>query len=572
MITADLLSAVPLFATLPETERATIAAHAADVRLQQDEWLVLEGMAPAFFALIEGSLAVFKHIAGEDRELTTYAPGDFFGEVPLLLGSSAIASLKATTPSRVLRIEPDDFHRMITTCAKLNGEILRMMALRVGRLQQVVIDTPASTVVVVGHRHDLACHDVRDFLSRNRIAFTWVDPGDAAAARELPADFAAHRVRLPAVLLPDESRLEAPSFRALAEALGLQTTGRGVEYDLAIIGAGPSGLAAAVYGASEGLCTVLVERVAAGGQAGTSSRIENYLGFPAGLSGDELSARAQQQARRFGAELMVARSVCGLDSGLGATSRGLVLDGGERIAARSMILATGVQWRRLTIPGADRLTGRGVFYGASRSEAPGLHGRTVHIVGGGNSAGQAAMLFSAHAEAVVMLVRGRTLAASMSYYLIEQLASKENVRVEFEQEVVAVEGESRIEAVVTRDGPTGRETRRASDGLFIFIGARAETDWLPPMVIRDQWGYVCTGRDVVDLIHPLDGTPQPGVPDDYVWPRARDPYLLETSVPGIFAAGDVRHGSVKRVASGVGEGSMAVAFVHQYLGEASAVS
>jgi thioredoxin reductase (NADPH) len=367
---------------------------------------------------------------------------------------------------------------------------------------------------------------------------------------------------LPLVILPGGRRLPAPSFRELAEIVGLQTVPKHSDYDVVIIGGGPAGLAAAVYGASEGLSTVLVERVACGGQAGTSSRIENYLGFPAGLSGDDLSVKARQQALRFGAELLVTRAVASIEAGNASEADGaphvVVLDDGARLTTKAIVIATGVQWRRLEARGMERLTGRGVCYGAARTEALGIRGRRVHIVGGGNSAGQAAMLFSNYAESVTMLVRGLSLAASMSQYVVSQLATKANVAVEAQTEVVAVEGTDRLEGLELAVGPSRRRERRDSDALFVFIGAQAETSWLPEGILRNRWGYICTGRDAQDLL---------GERGADAWPLDRDPFLLETSVPGIFAAGDVRHGSIKRVASSVGAGSMAIAFVQQYLAE-----
>jgi thioredoxin reductase (NADPH) len=572
MITAEALTRVPLFACLPADERASLAARAADVRLQQDEWLLQEGQTAAFFALLDGKLSVMKSVSGRDQQLTTYGPGDYFGEVPLLLGSPAVASVRAIEPARVMRLEPADFHDLISHCRVLNGEIMKTMAKRVGRIQQVVAESTINAATLIGRREDLACVALRDFLSRNRVMFAWRDLDDVEAVDRLVYDtIIASRddvhtafagVTMPLVILADGRRLEAPSARELAEAVGLQTTPRRTDYDVVIVGGGPAGLAAAVYGASEGLGTLLVERVACGGQAGTSSRIENYLGFPAGLSGDELSGKARQQALRFNAELLVARSVESVELGnptvAGAADHTVVLDDGTRLTTRSIIMANGVQWRRLNTPGLDRLTGHGVYYGAAATEAFAIRGRRVHIVGGGNSAGQAAMLFSSYAESVTMLVRGTSLAASMSQYLIDQLAAKANVTVETDAEVVAVAGADRLEAIDVEVGRDRRRERRESDALFVFIGAHAETGWLPERVIRDQWGYVCTGRDVMDLVDEREaGT----------WPLDRDPYLLETSVPGIFAAGDVRHGSIKRVASSVGEGSMAIAFVHQYLAE-----
>ena len=572
MITADLLTRIPLFAKVPYDERASLAARAADVRLHQDEWLILEGQTPAFFALLEGRLALHKNIAGRDTQLMTYEPGEYFGEVPLLLASPAVASVKATEPARVMRLDPTDFHDLITHCKVLNGEIMKTMAERVGRLQQIVADTPLTAATLIGRQADLACLELREFLVRNRVNFAWRDLDDSDAIDRLVCDgiltSADHATTafaetvMPLVVLRDGTRMEAPSFRDLAEALGLQTTPRRDSYDVVIIGGGPAGLGAAVYGASEGLCTLLVERTACGGQAGTSSRIENYLGFPGGLSGDDLSSRAYQQALRFDAELLVARSVASIEPGdpmsAERSAHTITLDDGTRLTTKAIVMASGVQWRQLDTPGIKRLTGHGVYYGAASMEALSMRGRRVHLIGGGNSAGQAALKFSSYAESVTMLVRGPSLAASMSQYLIDQLAAKENVTIECQAEVISVEGADHLEAINLGVGPSRRRERRESDALFVFIGAYAQTDWLPEKLIRDRWGYICAGRDVMDLLaERAVGT----------WPLERDPYLLETSVPGIFAAGDVRHGSIKRVASSVGEGSMAIAFVHQYLAE-----
>ena len=301
-----------------------------------------------------------------------------------------------------------------------------------------------------------------------------------------------------------------------------------------------------MYGASEGLRTIVIEREAPGGQAGTSSRIENYLGFPSGVSGDELASRALQQAGRLGAEILVTRSITRID----AAKRQVHLDGGDVLRARTIILACGVAWRQLSIDGFDRLAGKGISYGAARSEAAGTHGLDVHIVGAGNSAGQAAMFFSNHARSVTVLCRGDTLEKSMSRYLVDQLATRSNIRTMYRTEVVAAHGDVSLEAIDVRNGATAETTRLESGGLFIFIGADAETAWLPPEIALDRHGYVLTGSDVRAAGR---------------WELERDPYLLETSVPGVFACGDVRFGPVKRVAAAVGEGSMAIAFVHQYL-------
>jgi thioredoxin reductase (NADPH) len=556
MITAELLTRISLFAKVPDNERASLASRAADVHLRKDEWLLVEGQAPAFFGLLEGRIDVFKSVGGRDQRVSTYGPGDYFGEVPLLLGSPAIASLQATEPSRLMRLEPADFLYLVSHCPVMSSEITKTMAARVGRISQLAVDSQGPQVTVLGHAQDSECYKIREFLSSNRIGFIWRQPdngssngGEAAA---------------PVVVLADGSRLEAPSLRSLAKAVGLQTEPRHDSYDVVIVGGGPAGLAAAVYGASEGLRTLLVERTACGGQAGTSSRIENYLGFPGGLGGNELSERACRQALRFGAELVVSRPVERLDpADIGAEEGAchtVVLEEGIRISAQTVILATGVEWRRLRVPGIERLVGHGVYYGAARTEAMRMQGRTVHLIGGGNSAGQAALLFADYAKSVTMLVRGSSLAASMSQYLVNELEAKDNVTVETNAEVVGVQGADALEAIEVVTGPARRRERRDSDALFVLIGGQPATSWLPERIIRDQWGFVCTGRDVMDLL--AERPPA-------TWPLARDPYLLETSAPGILAAGDVRHGSIKRCSAGVGEGSTAIAVVHQYLAELS---
>jgi thioredoxin reductase (NADPH) len=312
------------------------------------------------------------------------------------------------------------------------------------------------------------------------------------------------------------------------------------------VGGGPAGLAAAVYGASEGLRTLVVECEAPGGQAGTSSRIENYLGFPSGISGDELASRALRQAKRLGAEILVARRVVRIDP----ARHWIELDGGEIIRSRTIIIATGVSWRKLAIEGFDRLIGKGVYYGAARSEADATQGMDIHLIGAGNSAGQAAMFFANHASTVSLVVRGPSIADSMSQYLVEQIRGKSNIRVLLQSEVKAAHGEGQLEAIDILDRASGATRRQDCSGLFVFIGADAETQWLPPEVARSNRGYVLTGVEV---------------PRGGAWKGTRDPFLLETSVPGIFACGDVRMSPVKRVASAVGEGSMAIAFVHQYI-------
>lgn len=554
MITPDLLRNIPLLSSLPEPELAVIAARAADISLRTGDWLLQEGEVPSFFIVISGRLTVLKTVDGKDRVLTHYEAGDFAGELPLLLGSPAIASLRAEVPSRVARLDATDFRELIVACTALNAQMLQKMATRVAGLQQLTLEIPVNTVTIIGHRYDLACHDLRNFLTRNHVAFRWYDPREPEAAVALGAQPDVDAV-FPVVLFADGRRMVAPVFRAVAEALGLQTKPSKVTYDVAIVGGGPAGLAAAVYGASEGLQTVLIEREAPGGQAATSSRIENYLGFPTGVSGDELGTRAHHQAKRFGAEIVVGRHALGIDANPSRSARTILLDDGERVDTKSIIIATGVAWRSLDIPGADRLAGKGLYYGAARTEALAMRGLDIFLVGGGNSAGQAAMFFANYARTVTILIRGESLEASMSHYLIAQLGTKGNISLKPRTLVTSLEGETQLEALQLEDRTTNVRSRVRADALFVFIGADAETTWLPQEIIRDARDYICTGRDVMDLVSDDKGT----------WPLPRDPYLLETSIPGIFAVGDVRHGSIKRVASGVGEGSMAIAFVHQYL-------
>jgi thioredoxin reductase (NADPH) len=555
MITTEALSHIPLFESARDEALETILSRSADVRVKAGDWIVLEGEAAAFYVVVEGRCEIVKMIAGAEQVVDVVEPGGFFGEVPLLLGSGFLAGVRTTMPSRLMRLEAVDFHELVARCPNANHQILAEMARRVTGLQQASIAAPIMSVTVLGRRDDFACYDLRDFLARNQIGFRWLDPGDTAAiqAAGVPLELL-HADNYPAVLFADRSHLIKPAYPELAQRLGLQTAPRKTTYDVAIVGAGPAGLSAALYGASEGLQTVLVECRAPGGQAGTSSRIENYLGFPAGVSGDDLASRAFHQAKRFGAEVIVTRQATSIEPRDGSgTTHAIVLDCGNRVQTKAIVLATGVTWRRLTLPGADALLGRGVYYGASRTEALGARGKDIFLIGGGNSAGQAAMLFSGYARSVTIMVRGEKLAASMSQYLIDELKKKENVQIEYTCECVSVTGSGHLESIEVAY-KNGEQKTFPADMLFIFIGSEPETKWLPEALIRDAQGFICTGRDVLDL-QPAGAT------------RARDPYLLETSIPGIFAAGDVRHGSMKRVASSVGEGSMAIALVHQYIGE-----
>ncbi len=407
----------------------------------------------------------------------------------------------------------------------------------------------AGGVRVIGHRFSKESHDLRDFLARNRVPARFLDVERDGEARELLTVAGVEADRLPVALLEDGAVLERPTILELATRLGIAGQPAHEHYDLVIVGGGPAGLAAAVYGASEGLRTVMIEREAPGGQAGQSSRIENYLGFPEGLSGSQLAGRATTQARRLGAELLTVQDVVGLR--VEGSGRIVELSDGGTLSANCVLVASGVSYRQLEAPGFAELSGAGIYYGAAMSEARACADQHVVIIGGANSAGQAAVYFSGYAGRVTMLVRGPSLERSMSHYLIEQIAMKPNVDVRTKSEAAAAEGEDGHLRRLRVRGPDGDEVLDA-DACFVFIGAAPRTDWLEGVVARDQRGFILAGRDAQ-----ADG-----------WPLKRDPYLLETSVPGVFVAGDVRARSIKRVASAVGEGSMAVSLVHQYLVDA----
>jgi thioredoxin reductase (NADPH) len=410
---------------------------------------------------------------------------------------------------------------------------------------------PVPSTKVVGHRWSARSSDVREFLARNQVPYRWYS-SDEPEGQRLLAAAGQDDQRLPLVITPDGTPLVAPEAPELAARVGLATTPTADFYDLVVIGGGPAGLGAAVYGASEGLRTVLVERSATGGQAGQSSRIENYLGFPDGVSGAQLTDRARRQAAKFGAEILTAREVTGLE--VSGAARIVRFSDGSAVAAHSVILATGVSYRQLEAPGTADLTGCGVYYGSALTEAPACQGQDIYIVGGANSAGQAAMYLSRGAKSVTLLVRGADLSASMSHYLIQQIAEAPNISVRTHTVVEAAHGSGHLEQLTLRDVETGRSELVDAQWVFVFIGAAPLTDWLDGTVLRDERGFILAGPDLTP-----GGRPPAG------WELDRPPYHLETNVPGVFVAGDARAESAKRVASAVGEGAMAVMLVHRYL-------
>jgi thioredoxin reductase (NADPH) len=547
VFTPEELRQAKIFACLDEAECARLAHSIADVRLEPGEWVFREGAPALFYVLLEGRVRIVLDVHGKQTEFPEYElkPGEFLGEVPLLLGTPTFGSLRAQTSCRIARLDKQQFHHFIRDSKEARSMILETLGERLLLIQERSLSLPTSRVLIFGRNKDEDCHNIREFLSANRIPYEWIDRD--RYPEQVPAGVS-DDPDCPAVTVDGQLFSEPPTTRQVADALQLQTKPNRDSYDVVIVGAGPAGMAAGVYGSSEGLSVLIVERCAAGGQAGTSSRIENYLGFPEGISGDDLTGRGFKQATRFGAEVALTRSVEKITpSGEGYVCE---FDGGQSVSARAVVLATGVDWRRLQAKGEDRLLGHGIFYGAARQEATNVVGKKVFIVGGGNSAGQAAMFLSSYAAEVKILVRGEGLKLSMSQYLIDQIASKANIKVLPHTQVISVEGENFLERIETRiQAPHEAEKILSyeADALFVMIGADASTSWLPGDLERDPRGYICTGRDLT------------------TWKLDRHPFPLETSSPGVFAAGDVRHNSIKRVSSGVGEGSMAIAFIHQYL-------
>src|SRR5271156_5348022 len=496
MFTPEDLRQAKIFARLDEAECARLAHTIPAVPLQPGGWVFREGAPALFYVLLEGSVRIVLDVHGKQTEFPQYElkPGEFLGEVPLLMGTPTFGSLRAQTSCRMARLDKQQFHHLIRDSKEARTLILETLGERLLLIQQRSLSLPTSRVLIFGRNRDADCHNIRTFLSANRIPYEWVDR-DRYPER-VPAGVS-DDPDCPAVTVDGQLFIEPPTTRQVADALKLQTKPDRDNYDVVVVGAGPAGMAAGVYGSSEGLRVLIVERCAAGGQAGTSSRIENYLGFPEGISGEDLTGRGFKQATYFGAEVALTRSV----EKLTPSSEGYVceLDGGQSVSARAVVLATGVDWRRLQAKGEDRLLGRGVFYGAARQEAINVVGKKVFIVGGGNSAGQAAMFLSSYAAEVKVLVRGEGLKLSMSQYLIDQIASKANIKALPHTQVISVEGENSLERIETRiQAPHEAEKILGcqADALFVMIGADACTSWLPMELERDPRGYLCTGRDL----------------------------------------------------------------------------
>ena len=545
MITVAELATIPLFSTLAENELEYVVRSVEDIHLTPGEYVAHEGEGRFLAVVVSGKTELTKLVNGVERVIGIRLPGELGGEIPMILGTPLPASMRAVEPSRVLKLSVEVFHTLAAMAPQVSATVGAAALERQEMLRAATAQPLEPAMFVIGPPLDPGVHTAESFLHRNQIPHDRRDPDDPAAVARAGAGTAV-AAPYPVVELRDGTRLVAPTMRVIATVAGLTVAPSRALYDLVIVGGGPAGLTAAVNGASEGLHTGLIESFAPGGQAGTSTRIENYTGFPFGVSGDDLASRALQQAQRLGAEIVVTRRVEGIDP----AELTVRLDGGDVLRTRSIVLAMGVEWRRLKLDSVDRLVGSGVYYGAARSDAGLAQGNDVYLIGAGNSAGQAAIFFSNHARSVTLLVRGESLAASMSQYLIEQIATKANIRVETRSEVVAVHGDEQLEAIEVIDRRAGTASRRDTTALFVLIGADAATDWLPSEIARDEHGFILTGADAMKAGH---------------WKADRVPFALETSAPGIFAIGDVRSGSVKRVAAAVGEGGIAIAFVHRYL-------
>jgi thioredoxin reductase (NADPH) len=500
-----------------------------------------------FYVVKSGEVEIIDVTGDEPKGLTVHRRGQFTGDVSHLTGAPAAVSAIARGPCDVVEISREALRRVLNQCPDLSDIILQAFIAR----RQLLRQSPDFTGLrVIGSRYSADTFRVRDFLAKNRVLFTWVDLESDPQVDRLLKQFGVTEADTPVVACAHKLMLRNPSNRQLADAVGVHQPLEQTVFDLAVVGAGPAGLAAAVYGASEGLQTVVLEQTAPGGQAGSSMRIENYLGFPAGITGNDLAGSAVLQANKFGAHLSVPTPVTGLE--FDKAYPVLRLDGGETVAAKCLLIACGAEYRRLDVEGCSRYEGTGVYYAATPNEARLCRGAQVVLVGGGNSAGQAVVFLAGHARKVLLLLRGDDLYKSMSSYLAQRIERTANVEIHRNTTVRRMHGDGHLSAVEVVNHKAGEQRTVETPAVFSFIGAVPRTDWLPAEVERDAKGFVRTGPALAKSPH---------------WAARRQPFLLETSRPGVFAAGDVRSGSVKRVSSAVGEGAMAVQLVHEYLKE-----
>lgn len=501
-----------------------------------------------FYVVKSGTVEIIDRTGGEPRTLVAKGPREFTGDIANLTDRPANASAVARGRADVYEVSADDLRRVINEQPKLSDTILKAFIAR----WKILDESEYTGLRVIGSRHSADAFRIRDFLDKSKVLFTWIDTETDPRVDELLKHFGIDESETPVVASGDEWLLRNPTAAELADCLGLRPELDGEIYDLVIVGAGPAGLAAAVYGSSEGLKTVVLDAVAPGGQAGTSTRIENYLGFPLGVSGAELAGRAFMQAQKFGAQISAPSQVTRVEFEDGHAVLHLDGDKQERVAAKCLLIATGAEYRKLDVEGRERFDGAGVYYSAGKIEAQMCAGAEVVVVGGGNSAGQAVVYLAGYARRVLLLIRGDDLRKNMSSYLAQRIEGAANVELLTDSEIVRMTGETHLEAVEIKNKKTGEARTVTTPSVFTFIGAVPRTDWLPEEIETDEKGFVKTGIAVAD---------------SRFWTEKRQPFLLETSRPGVLVAGDVRLGSVKRVASAVGEGAMAVQFVHEYLKE-----
>jgi len=509
--------------------------------------------AVPFYVLLSGGMEIVQPVLDGERPIATHSPGEFTGEMTMISGQRCLVRGRVTEPGEFLELSGDALRTLVAKDAELSEILMRAFILR--RLE--LIRNSYGNVILLGSRHSARTLELREFLGGNGYPYCYVNLDTDRISQELLDRFEIKPSEVPVVICNGRSVLRSPSIQELANCLDLNVRVDAAHLrDLIIVGAGPAGLAAAVYAASEGLDVLMIETQAPGGQAASSSKIENYLGFPTGVSGQELAARALNQAQKFGAGMLIARSVVRLDCD--RRPYHVALDTGEALATRAIVIATGAQYNKLRLPNLRQFEGEGIYYGATYIESQICEGDEAAVVGGGNSAGQAAVFLSQTARKVHMLVRAAELSGTMSRYLIQRLSENPQIELHFNTEIVALEGNGHLERVVWQDKKTGATSSRAIPHVFVMTGASPRTEWLRGCVAMDEKGFILTGRDL-DTSSAPNGNPQ--------WPLTRPPQMLETTLPGVFAVGDARAGNVKRVASAVGEGAISVHMVHRALAE-----
>ena len=540
------------FLTAAQIDRIRTCGHVRKV--DRGDILFQPGQTDiSFFVLLSGGMEIVQpDLDGGERTVAKHGPGQFTGEITMISGQRCLVLGRVTEPGEFLELSGEALRSLVARDAELSEILLRAFILR----RLALVNMGLGNLVLLGSHHSAGTLNLREFLSRNGHPYTYVDLDDDRDAQTLLDRFNVKASEVPVVICNTRGVMRNPSIQYLAACLGFNSSIDKVQLrDLIIVGAGPAGLAAAVYAASEGLNVLMVETTAPGGQAGSSSKIENYLGFPTGVSGLELAARATMQAQKFGADMMIARTVERIDCD--SEPYKVMLDGAETLVARSIVIATGAQYNKLGLANLAEFEGKGIYYGATHIESQLCHGTEVAVVGGGNSAGQAAVFMSQNASKVHMLVRSGELASTMSRYLIQRLTENPQIEMHWNTEITALEGDECLEHVTWKNRKTGEIEKRDVGHVFVMTGASPRTDWLRGCLAMDEKGFILTGRDL-ETSNALE---------EARWPLKRGPYMLETSLPRVFAVGDARANNVKRVASAVGEGAISISLVHRALAE-----